>query len=55
LALSAANPWKAVQPGGSLFGLQHSNPVNTDVAYRGTAQSFGASNEAKRPDNIIST
>ncbi len=46
LALSTANLWKAVQPGGSLFGLQHSNPVNTDVAYRGTAQSFGTSNDA---------
>jgi Haem-degrading len=46
LALSTANLWKAVQPGGSLFGLQHSNPVNTDVAYRSTAQSFGTSNDA---------
>ena len=43
LALSTANLWKAVQPGGSLFGLQHSNPVNTDVAYRGSAQGFGTS------------
>jgi len=46
LALSTANLWQAVQPGGSLYGLQHSNPVNTDVAYRGTAQSFGTSNDA---------
>jgi len=35
LALSTANLFSAVQPGGSLFGLQLSNPVNTDVAYRG--------------------
>ena len=35
LALSTANLYSAVQPGGSLFGLQHSNPVNTDVAYGG--------------------
>jgi hypothetical protein len=41
LALSTANLWKAVQPGGSLFGLQHSNPVSTDVAYRGNSQVFG--------------
>ncbi len=33
LALSTANLFTAVQPGGSLYGLQHSNPVDTDVAY----------------------
>jgi uncharacterized protein GlcG (DUF336 family) len=41
LALSTANLYSAVQPGGSLFGLQHSNPVNTDVAYRGNAIDYG--------------
>jgi hypothetical protein len=35
LALSTANLFSAVQPGGSLFGLQESNPVNTAVAYGG--------------------
>src|SRR5690349_12410052 len=33
LALSTANLYSAVQPGGSLFGLQESNPVDTGVAY----------------------
>lgn len=33
LALSTANLFTAVQPGGSLYGLQHSNPVDTEVAY----------------------
>ena len=33
LALSTANLFTAVQPGGSLYGLQHSNPVATEVAY----------------------
>ncbi len=33
LALSTANLWAASQPGGSLFGLQFSNPVDTSVAY----------------------
>jgi hypothetical protein len=33
LALSTANLYSAVQPGGSLYGLQHSNPVDTSVAY----------------------
>ena len=41
LALSTANLYSAVQPGGSLFGLQHSNPVSTDVAYGGSAASYG--------------
>jgi hypothetical protein len=33
LALSSANLFSAVQPGGSLYGLQASNPVETEVAY----------------------
>jgi uncharacterized protein GlcG (DUF336 family) len=32
-AISSANLYSAVQPGGSLYGLQASNPVDTDVAY----------------------
>ncbi|HEY0681968.1 MAG TPA: heme-binding protein [Steroidobacter sp.] len=45
LALSTANLYAAVQPGGSLYGLQHSNPVETLVAYRGPAARFGQSND----------
>lgn len=45
LALSTANLFSAVQPGGSLFGLQESNPVNTDVAYRGDSHLIGTSND----------
>jgi uncharacterized protein GlcG (DUF336 family) len=45
LALSTANLYTATQPGGSLFGLQESNPVNTDVAYGGNASNFGRSND----------
>lgn len=45
LALSTANIYSAVQPGGSLYGLQHSNPVNTDVAYGGNAANYGQSND----------
>jgi uncharacterized protein GlcG (DUF336 family) len=45
LALSTANLYNAVQPGGSLFGLQESNPVNTDVAYGGNASNYGQSND----------
>jgi len=42
LALSTANLFSAVQPGGSLYGLQHSNPVDTGVAY-GNQPPFGTS------------
>lgn len=45
LALSTANLYSAVQPGGSLFGLQESNPVDTDVAYDGNANRFGSAND----------
>ena len=41
LALSTANLFTAVQAGGSLFGLQHSNPVSTHVAYGGDAAQNG--------------
>jgi uncharacterized protein GlcG (DUF336 family) len=45
LALSTANLYTATQPGGSLFGLQLSNPVNTDVAYRGDPTDNGQSDD----------
>jgi uncharacterized protein GlcG (DUF336 family) len=45
LSLSTANLYSAVQPGGSLYGLQHSNPVDTDAAYGGDAQNFGQPND----------
>jgi uncharacterized protein GlcG (DUF336 family) len=43
LALSTANLYYAVSPGGTLYGLQHSNPVDPQVAYRGPAADFGTS------------
>ncbi len=45
LALSTANLYSAVQPGGSLFGLQESNPVDTGVAYGGPSSQFGTSHD----------
>lgn len=45
LVLSTANLYSAVQPGGSLFGLQASNPVDTAVAYKGPASHNGSSND----------
>src|SRR5580765_3499902 len=45
LALSTANLYSAVQPGGSLYGLQASNPVDTGVAYGGNASNYGRAND----------
>jgi uncharacterized protein GlcG (DUF336 family) len=55
-ALSTANLWAATQPGGSLWGLQFSNPVDPRVAYgdngignsggdRSTQPAYGARND----------
>ena len=45
LALSTANLYTAVQPGGSLYGLQASNPVDTKAAYQGPSENYGQSND----------
>jgi uncharacterized protein GlcG (DUF336 family) len=45
LALSTANLFSAVQPGGSLYGLQASNPVDTSVAYKGPSKNYGQRND----------
>jgi len=45
LALSTANLFTATQPGGSLFGLQESNPLSTDAAYSGNASNYGRHND----------
>jgi len=55
LAVSTANLFSAVQPGGSLFGLQHSNPVDTAVAYAGKGEDFGTAQDplvGKRPGGV---
>jgi uncharacterized protein GlcG (DUF336 family) len=41
-ALSTANLYAAVQPGGSLFGLQESNPVDPRAAYAGPVSAYGS-------------
>jgi len=45
LALSTANLYAAVQPGGSLFGLQESNPVDTTAAYQGPSSKYGTGSD----------
>lgn len=52
LALSTANLYKAVQPGGSLYGLQHSNPVDPTVAYEGDAHKFGTTKDPLIKDRV---
>ncbi len=47
-ALSTANLFSATQPGGSLFGLQESNPVDTSVAYVGSSATWGTA-----ADNLV--
>ena len=41
LSISTAQLFSAVQPGGSLYGLQHSNPVDTKAAYGGSSAKIG--------------
>jgi uncharacterized protein GlcG (DUF336 family) len=45
LALSTANLYSAVQPGGSLYGLQASNPVDVSVAYKAPASNYGTAGD----------
>ncbi len=45
LALSTANLFTATQPGGSLFGLQFSNPVDTGATYKGPSKNYGQHND----------
>jgi len=52
LVLSTANLYSAVQPGGSLYGLQHSNPVDTSVAYGGDPAAYGQANDPMTGDRI---
>ncbi len=49
--LSTANLWAATQPGGSLFGLQFSNPVDTAVAYGNPTHNQGGANQYGTADD----
>jgi uncharacterized protein GlcG (DUF336 family) len=52
LVLSTANLYNPTQPGNSLFGLQESNPVDTQVAYKGPSVNYGRSNDPMVGDKI---
>ena len=45
LALSTANLYAGAQPGGFLYGIMDSNPVNQAVAYKGPATAFGSAKD----------
>jgi uncharacterized protein GlcG (DUF336 family) len=51
-AISTANLYSAVQPGGSLFGLQESNPVNPSVAYAGSPAQYGTKSDPLKGKRI---
>src|SRR5882672_946005 len=54
-ALSTANLFSAVQPGGSLFGLQESNPVDPAVVYGGDHAKYGTVDDfmvGKKPGGV---
>lgn len=46
--LSTANLWGLTQPGGSLWELTQSNPVNADKAYNGNPKKFGTPGDPLR-------
>ncbi len=45
IAISTANLFTAVNPGGGFYGLQHSNPVDGEPAYQGNPKKFGRPND----------
>lgn len=54
-ALSTANLYSAVQPGGTLFGLQAANPTDTSAAYSGNSINFGTALDPMRGRKIGGT
>jgi uncharacterized protein GlcG (DUF336 family) len=56
LALSTGNLYSAVQPGGSVYGLELGNPVDTEVAYAGPSSRYGTRHDpivGKKPGGVI--
>lgn len=45
VAVSTANIYATVLPGGTDYGLQHSNPVHVEKAYAGDPRDFGTSRD----------
>ncbi len=51
-SISTANLYGLVQPGGSLYGLQHSNPVDATRAYAGSPSSYGTNGDPLKNKRI---
>lgn len=51
-AISSANLYGLTQPGGSLYGLQHSNPVDTNIAYQGSPNTYGTNGDPLKNKRI---
>lgn len=52
-ALSTGNLYGLVLPGGSLYGLQHSNPVDTAVAYGNQSHAGGNAERYGQPNDPL--
>lgn len=46
VSISSGALYAAVQPGGSLFGLSDSNPVDPAAAYEGDSATYGTATDA---------
>lgn len=44
-AWASAEVYVAAQPGGFLYGVQHSNPIDADDAYAGSPANYGTAND----------
>ncbi|MFW5432771.1 MAG: GlcG/HbpS family heme-binding protein [Methylophilaceae bacterium] len=52
VSISTGALFAAVQPGASLYGLQHSNPVDASRAYKGSPNRYGKSNDPLKGKRI---
>lgn len=52
VAISSGDLYAPVQPGGSLFGLQESNPVDANAAYQGNPAFYGTSLDPLRGKRV---
>lgn len=52
VSISTGALYAAVQPGGSLFGLQESNPVDAQAAYRGNPKDYGTAQDPMKYSRV---
>ncbi|HYE35048.1 GlcG/HbpS family heme-binding protein [Methylocaldum sp.] len=51
-AISTANLYGLTQPDGSLYGLQHSNPIDAGTAYNGSPNTWGKNSDPLKNKRI---